>query len=81
MFFKNLQILNLEGNDLKSLPHELEHLRLIEINVQGNNWLLNFPKWIEDIALVTLPDGSKLEKRTRNELERFLVNPEFSLFL
>ncbi|MBA3239403.1 MAG: hypothetical protein H0T62_13820 [Parachlamydiaceae bacterium] len=80
--FKNLQKLDLRGNDLKSLPHELKSLPLIEINIQGNNWLQpNLPEWIEQITSVILPNGSKFEKKITNDLQHFLVNSEFSFFL
>ncbi len=73
--FKNLQKLNLSGNDLKFLPIELKCLPLIEINVQGNNWLQpNLPKWIDQIASVTLPNGSKLDQKNTNNLHLFQVN-------
>ncbi len=80
--FKNLQKINLSGNDLKFLPHELRYLPLIEINVQGNNWLQpNLPKWIDQIASVILPNGLKLAPKITNNLQLFQVNTGFSFFL
>lgn len=79
--FKNLQKLNLSGNNLKSLPHELKYLPLIEINVHGNNWLQpNLPKWIDRVASVILPNGSILEKKTTNNLHLFQLNGDLSFF-
>lgn len=80
--FKNLEKLNLSGNDLKSYPHELKYLPLIEINVSGNYCLQpNRPKWIDRIATVILPNGSKLEKKTTKNLQLFQVDAQFSFFL
>jgi hypothetical protein len=77
--FKTLKILNLSGNNLKFLPHELKDLPLTEINLQGNTWLQpNLPDWINQIALVILPNGTTLVKKTTNPLQHFQKNPKFS---